>query len=644
MYFLSIGDSIVDAFRTVMYVLCELIYSLMVFFFKVFQALGRAQILDETITKTLFGRISLIIGIFMTFRLTFAFIQYIINPDTLADKKKGAGNIIVKIVVAVVLLGSSNYIFQFAYKVQDKIISSAIIEKIIFGVAQDTEDFGQNLSAETFTVFYRLNPDIDIDSDPGGTAGRCIAYVQENENQYGRNSSKLRDDIINANGNLGQTDIYKCLGERAKIKNSNDTAWVIQFDGGGIMAVLIGCAVSYLIIMFTVQVGVRIIQLAYLQIIAPIPIMMYITTSGEDKLKKYFDQCITTFLDFFIRTAIIYFAIYAIDMLNSGNVVENIFAVAKFGNNIFETGYIKIVMIIAILTFAKKVPNLIKEIFPSLGGAAGFSYNLSPKKMIDDTLGNGAILRRGFGAAAVGFGAIQKNARKGIGKLWDNLANPDNKITPGMSEERKKEIRAERAKLIGRATFGAALSGFGGVRRGLTTTTSSQRKAAVTNTVEATQAKQKLHDEGYGSSLAGLFTEKGQQGFKKQAGDAVRGFFGRDQIIGDMTTLSDSALAGLQEQLSEARRKNPTGNHVLIASKTNPNMYMITDSAGNVKENGSGGTYFTEAEARAQFMADGKDYDSASDIARLEKELGKTTGKNKALHQKENEQSKKKNG
>lgn len=88
MYFLSIGDSIVDAFRTVMYVLCELIYSLMVFFFKVFQALGRAQILDETITKTLFGRISLIIGIFMTFRLTFAFIQYIINPDTLADKKK----------------------------------------------------------------------------------------------------------------------------------------------------------------------------------------------------------------------------------------------------------------------------------------------------------------------------------------------------------------------------------------------------------------------------------------------------------------------------------------------------------------------------------------------------------------------------
>ena len=61
----------------------------------------------------------------MTFRLTFAFIQYIINPDTLADKKKGAGNIIVKIVVAVVLLGSSNYIFQFAYKVQDKIISSA---------------------------------------------------------------------------------------------------------------------------------------------------------------------------------------------------------------------------------------------------------------------------------------------------------------------------------------------------------------------------------------------------------------------------------------------------------------------------------------------------------------------------------------
>ena len=215
------------------------------------------------------------------------------------------------------------------------------------------------------------------------------------------------------------------------------------------MAVLIGCAVSYLIIMFTIQVGVRIIQLAYLQIIAPIPIMMYITTSGEDKLKKYFDQCITTFLDFFIRTAIIYFAIYAIDMLNSGNVVENIFAVAKFGNNIFETGYIKIVMIIAILTFAKKVPNLLKEIFPSLGGAAGFDYGLNLKKTINDTIAP-AI----FGAGVGAVGGLASNAIHGY-----------------MNARKDFREKGKKAgfKSIGKGLLSTVGGAFGGAKAGLGT-------------------------------------------------------------------------------------------------------------------------------------------------------------------------------
>lgn len=580
MYFLSIGDSIVDAFRTVMYVLCELIYSLMVFFFKVFQALGRAQILDETITKTLFGRISLIIGIFMTFRLTFAFIQYIINPDTLADKKKGAGNIIVKIVVAVVLLGSSNYIFQFAYKVQDKIISSAIIEKIIFGVAQDTEDFGQNLSAETFTVFYRLNPDIDIDSDPGGTAGRCIAYVQENENQYGRNSSKLRDDIINANGNLGQTDIYKCLGERAKIKNSNDTAWVIQFDGGGIMAVLIGCAVSYLIIMFTIQVGVRIIQLAYLQIIAPIPIMMYITTSGEDKLKKYFDQCITTFLDFFIRTAIIYFAIYAIDMLNSGNVVENIFAVAKFGNNIFETGYIKIVMIIAILTFAKKVPNLLKEIFPSLGGAAGFDYGLNLKKTINDTIAP-AIFGAGIGAV----GGLASNAIHGY-----------------MNARKDFREKGKKAgfKSIGKGLLSTVGGAFGGAKAGLGTKDITKMGNAVKVANANREKRELMAKAGY----------RWYNSVPKRIGDSVLSFAG--ETSGAEAKLKTAQFR--QEALQQSKalawesfyKANPTADLGLLRSiqefeEKGKKVYKGIDKTGNeltFTKNAAGDYINTDAAGR----------------------------------------------
>lgn len=52
------------------------------------------------------------------------------------------------------------------------------------------------------------------------------------------------------------------------------------------MALAFGIAVLYTIFIFTIQVGVRVIQLAYLQIIAPIPIIMYITPKGDEQLKN----------------------------------------------------------------------------------------------------------------------------------------------------------------------------------------------------------------------------------------------------------------------------------------------------------------------------------------------------------------------
>ena len=63
--------------------------------------------------------------------------------------------------------------------------------------------------------------------------------------------------------------------------------YIIDFDGGGFLALFIGIIILYVIVIFTIQVGVRVIQLAYLQIIAPIPIVMYLTPKGDDTLKKY---------------------------------------------------------------------------------------------------------------------------------------------------------------------------------------------------------------------------------------------------------------------------------------------------------------------------------------------------------------------
>ena len=133
--------------------------------------------------------------------------------------------------------------------------------------------------------------------------------------------------------------------------------------------------------MFTFQVAVRLIQLAYLELIAPIPIIMYITPKGDEQLKKWGTQCTTTFLDFFLRVAIIYFAKFIVEIILNSNAL-NIYA----DSNGFESLYLTCIMIIATLIFVKKVPNLLKEIFPSLGGAAAFDYGLSFKKQVVEPL------------------------------------------------------------------------------------------------------------------------------------------------------------------------------------------------------------------------------------------------------------------
>lgn len=373
----KVGDAISDGFRSLMFILCDLVYSLIAFTFKVFQGLGTAEIISAKEINVLFGRISLIIGLFMIFRVTFSFIQYIVDPDAMLDKKKGAGNIIVKIVVAVVLLGSTSSLFRFAYDVQNKIIESNVISNIIFGTSQDVSNFGAQLSANVFTSFYRLNDTINTD-DANDDVSECIVLVTTDEN--GKN--KLDEEIQSHDGKLNYTSARKCLNKRTGTNDEyidttgNKKEYVIDFDGGGFMALLVGIAVLYLIMVYSIQVGVRVLQLAYLQIVAPIPIAMYITPKGEEQLKKWGSQCLTTFLDFFLRTAIIYFAVYAIDMLWRSNLAENLIATTNMSNNIFGKSYITIIMIIAILVFAKKIPNLIKEIFPSLGGAAGFSYSM----------------------------------------------------------------------------------------------------------------------------------------------------------------------------------------------------------------------------------------------------------------------------
>lgn len=435
----NVTTAIVDAIRSLMITFCSLIYRLIVFCFDVFEKIGAANdILSTDIIVNITNKISLILGLFMIFRLTFAFIQYLINPDTMTDKNKGAGNLVTKMIVMVVLLGSTPYMFKLAFSLQNAINEDKIIPRIIMGYSPDESNnatMGGMLAQSTFYTFFRINENVtckDSDAD--------LALVT---------TDAIEEDLKSADFSLLSTFVnQKC--------NLNDDSskkdYIYELDAGGLGCLVIGVAVLYIVFIFTIQLAVRLFQLAYLQVIAPIPIMMYITPKGDEKLKKWGSQCLTTFLDYFLRTAIIYFVLYLIQEIISNFDSSSLSSIWQTGNNVASKSYILGVLIIGLLVFAKKVPNLIKEIFPSLGGAAGFDYGLSFKKQVVEPLKAGYNSPLGWGlklgktGAVAAIGAIDRkkyNLPKPRSKFQQKL----DKLTPGRAEaikkvtEGRKEVR-----------------------------------------------------------------------------------------------------------------------------------------------------------------------------------------------------------
>lgn len=391
MLFLSIWDSLTlsisNAFRTFLLQICELLYLLMIFCYNAFEKLGNAEILTDSQVTAIYGRIGLILGLFMVFRIAFAGISYLINPDAMLDKKNGIGGVIKKIVISIVLLGITPSLFRTAYQVQRIIIRENIIAKIIVGGSSTSENAGNDLSKYLFLTFYTVNEEVDTtDTDAACPEYGIIENNFEKNFKYTYNCINLTSEVDDTNS-----------------KDGKNTAYTIKFDG--ILAVMAGILMLWTIFTFTISAGIRVLKLAYLQMIAPIPIMAYVIPGGEETLKKWGKQCASTYADFFLRVAMIYFVAYIFEILSQTDTT--IFKDSLGNTTPTEYKYLIIAMIISMFYFIKKLPDLIKEIFPNFGGG-DFSFK--------DSLGiiKGAATF-GTGVAVGGIAGMASGIKNGYG-------------------------------------------------------------------------------------------------------------------------------------------------------------------------------------------------------------------------------------
>lgn len=422
---------IANAWRDICLFVDSILYWLVSLLYQLFYYVANATFLDNNgIIQEIYNRVFLVLGVFMMFVLAFELIQILINPDTMNDKERGLGKIITRIVVAVVLLGMVNPIFSEAFELQRIIINNDLPGKLISGVSNKLNPSdaatGLEFSKSLFFSFVR------DDEDP---------YLQS---AYGDNATiETIKTQINTEDGANFNIVHNYINQ----KDQNETKYVIEYSY--IISGATALFVIWILINYTISCAVRVVQLAFLRLIAPIPIIGNITKKGEDRFKKWIKQCVTTYLDLFIRLIIIALAMFLIQAINQDNSIGGI-----NGATAPVQAFIKVIIILGILMFAKKAPDLIKELFPSSGAASG-DFGLSLKNRFKDNLAGKAFgiiggtaatgakkLISGFDSAAHGKG-FWAGARKVEGKGFFSKALKNYRsLIPYAEEERKKELEA----------------------------------------------------------------------------------------------------------------------------------------------------------------------------------------------------------
>ena len=399
-----------DSLRTLCAWLCQLIYSWMSTLYSVFEDIGLIAYNDEF--SMIYNKISMVIGVFMVFRVTFWLIEMLVNPDMITDKEKSASKIIQKVLISVLLLATTPTIFKYAYKIQNEIVGDKIINRLISSEGvKDTTETGRFLAAELFSNFYTYNKVVD---GKGEEDDSCSIYANK-ENESGFYKQLLNEGKLS---NLTNTCLTKSTADddSHELKNGGE-GYYIEFNG--LFEVIVGAVVFWMILMYCISVGSRYVQLVFLQIIAPIPIMCYLTPGKDNMFSKWVKQCTTTYLDLFIRIAIISFVIELVNAVLSTE--NNIILVEATGT---QGVLIRIFLVLGLLMFAKKAPELIQELLPKSLTKASGDFGLSLKKRTDNMLGGKFLYntaKRAPGYVVGGFvgGAIGLNrgieGGKGLG-------------------------------------------------------------------------------------------------------------------------------------------------------------------------------------------------------------------------------------
>lgn len=401
----GIGGAIIDGIRSLCYAIDEFIYRAIIYLYDLFLTLCNGEILDLTLVQEISKRIGFILGTIMLFMVLISFLQMILNPEKANDKEQGVGNIVKKIIIVVVMLGLAPRIFSLTYDVQKILLgqnknNTNVIQNVILPYKiSNPEKFGANLSLNLFNSLYYIDENSIAYSGNGGEI--CQAYME-----------LLRKNVISDSDYSAGSYCVNVKAEK-NLSGSSETEKVYLMHFDYLISVLAGGFIVYILMIYCIKVGIRMIQLAFLQIISPMAFVSYLAPKKDTMFTRWKNMYISTYLDVFIRVAIISLVVlmisllfqktYTLDGVEQSSTFWQSIESSSVGtvdmNNSWVSNLTNIIMIIALLQFGKRAPELLKEILPK-GGPGSIGFGLSKKE------NEGFFKALGIGKKGVKYGSV----------------------------------------------------------------------------------------------------------------------------------------------------------------------------------------------------------------------------------------------
>lgn len=356
---------IVNAIKVFFLFLTECIFDVATLIYKLIIEIANSDVITQGIIGSFAQRVYVLLGVFMLFKVSFSLINYIVNPDDFTDKQKGIGKLVPNVMITLVLIVLTPRIFVELMDIQHLVINEDLLGGVIFGgqtSETSREDASEKMVFNVFNAFY---------------------YYEE-----GNIPEEMPNNYLNCQDGICRYSEYSYAFDSDY--TAYDGIWDDKASYQALLSVAAAVVLALVLIQFCFDIAVRTIKFAFLQLIAPIPIVSRIDpkSSKDGMFSKWFKLCYKTYLNLFVRIAALYFAIAIIQRVMEATITTNV-----------DGFFVKAFLIMGTLLFAKQVPKLVTGLF-GLDLDGGFTLN--PMKRFKEVPGSNIATA----AAAAGVGAI----------------------------------------------------------------------------------------------------------------------------------------------------------------------------------------------------------------------------------------------